>query len=86
MKIKIKNYPITATSETKTAKSGKSYDAIGIGRTEKDKDGNYKTTWLNFIDKKDLLVMAQTCETLYQKMSEEDKPNQQNDSDDVIPF
>ena len=70
-KIKIDRFPIIATAEDKTSQSGNPYTSFGIGLKAKDKNGETKTTWLNFIDKRDLLVLASACKDLYSMTCEE---------------
>lgn len=80
MKIKTQGYfPFVITAETKKSQAGNTYLNIGIGQSVKGQDGNYTTTWLNTIEKRDLLVLANTCERAYHMIiSEEAKEHANN--------
>ena len=102
MKIKTQGYfPFIITAETKKSQAGNSYLNIGIGQSVKGQDGNYTTTWLNTIEKRDLLVLASACERAYYMIiAEEAKEHANNQAqapvqtttqqtstvDDSIPF
>lgn len=76
MRILRKDYPFTVIVEDKVSKNGKDYTQISIGFTSvKDKDARnvadrYQTTWINFIDKVDLLKLSTLCERTYQQIGE----------------
>lgn len=78
MKLKYKNYPFCVIFEDKISKkTNKKYTSISVGITSKDLDGNYKTDFLNFFDKKDLLVLSSLCENAYMKIT--DKKNEEKE-------
>lgn len=73
MDIKYKSFPFLIKAETKTSKAGNSYTSIGLGQYKKlqqpdDQGNNYETKWLNFIDKRDLLVLAAAATSAYNMM------------------
>ena len=88
MKIVKKDYPWTVIIEDKVSKkTGKTYQSIGIGFTEKNAQATcdaekYKTTWLNLFDEDDLLKGASTFENVYQRLKfERDKERAANKQD-----
>ena len=68
MKIKIYSYPFGSTAETRTSKQGKEYTSIGVWHKTKDKDGNKKEVYFNFVDERDLLVLSALCQDAYRKI------------------
>lgn len=85
LKIVKKDYPWTVIIEDKISKkTGKKYQSIGIGFTEKNAQATcdaekYKTTWLNLFDEDDLLKGAATFENAYQRLKfERDKERAAN--------
>lgn len=64
----ISYYPFSISAETKTSKAGKQYTSIGICQKSKDKDGNKKETYFNLIDERELLVLAQACKSMYDRI------------------
>lgn len=85
VKIIKKDYPWTVIIEDKVSKkTGKTYQSIGIGFTEKNAQATcdaekYKTTWLNLFDEDDLLKGASTFENVYQRLKfERDKEREAN--------
>lgn len=68
MKIKVYSYPFGATAETRTSKQGKEYTSIGVWHKTKDKDGNKKEVYFNFVDERDLLVLSALCQDAYRKI------------------
>lgn len=67
-KLYISYYPFSVSAETKTSKAGKQYTSIGICQKSKDKDGNKKETYFNLIDERDLLIVAQACVNMYDRI------------------
>ena len=66
MKLKYKNYPFCIIFEDKISKkTNKEYTSISLGITSKDQEGKFKTDFINFFDKKDLLVLSSLCENAY---------------------
>ena len=102
VKIIKKDYPWTVIIEDKVSKkTGKKYQSIGIGFTEKNARETcdaekYKTTWLNLFDEDDLLKGASTFENVYQRLKfERDKEREANKqasqnqlapAEDIPPF
>lgn len=85
VKIVKKDYPWKVIIEDKVSKkTGKTYQSIGIGFTEKNAQATcdaekYKTTWLNLFDEDDLLKGASTFENVYQRLKfERDKEREAN--------
>lgn len=73
MKIKTEGYyPFIVTAENKKSQAGNDYLSIGVGMSKKNQQGEYETTWLNMIDKRDLLVLASACENFYHKIIAEE--------------
>ena len=73
MKIKTEGYyPFVVTAENKKSQAGNDYLSIGVGMTEKNQKGEYETTWINMIEKKNLLVLASVCENAYHKIIAEE--------------
>ena len=68
MKIKTYSYPFGATAETRTSKQGKEYTSIGVWHKTKDKDGNKKEVYFNFVDERYLLVLSALCQEAYRKI------------------
>ena len=64
----INYYPFSVSAETKTSKAGTQYISIGICQKSKDKDGNKKETYFNLIDERELLVLAQACKSMYDRI------------------
>lgn len=64
----INYYPFSVSAEKKTSKAGKQYTSIGICQKSKDKDGNKKETYFNLIDERELLVLAQACKSMYDRI------------------
>ena len=67
-KLYINYYPFSVSAETKTSKAGKQYTSIGICQKSKDKEGNKKETYFNMIDERDLLILAQSCVNMYDRI------------------
>lgn len=65
MKLKIDNYPFAVSAETKESKAGKEYISIGVSHSFKDKNGDRQKTYFNFIDERDLLVLANALNRAY---------------------
>lgn len=102
MQIKTKGYfPFVVKAENKISQNGNDYLSIGVGMSKKNQNGEYETTWLNMIDKRDLLTLSSACEAAYHKICEaETKERAQNQGkaqqpaqqsaqtaiDDEIPF
>ena len=103
MNIKHKAFPFIVTASNKTSKAGNDYLSIGLGQSKKlqepDSDGNnYETIWMNFIDKRDLLVLASAATSAYNKIihaenaehntgtTKPTKPATDDAFDDDIPF
>lgn len=68
MDIKHKNFPFVVKAENKTSAAGNDYLSIGLGQSKKNQGGDYETIWMNFIDKRDLLVLAATITSAYSKI------------------
>lgn len=98
MNIKTEGYfPFVVKAETKKSQAGNEYLSIGVGMSKKNQNGEYETTWLNMIDKRDLLGLASVCERAYHLITEADAKEHakkqantaqptQVQSDDSIPF
>jgi hypothetical protein len=76
MKILHKDFPFTVIVEDKIGRtSGKLYRAISVGytsiknRAATNPEEKYTTTWLNFVDPRDLLKLAAAAETAYNMQS-----------------
>lgn len=77
MDLRIKSFPFMVKAESKTSQSGNDYLSIGLAQSKKlqqpDSQGNnYETIWMNFIDKRDLLVMANLCQQAYSRIVAEE--------------
>lgn len=71
MKIAVNNYPFAVYGETKTSKAGKEYTSISVRFNTKDQTGQKVSTYFNFIDERDLLVLANLCGHAYRVISEQ---------------
>lgn len=80
MQIKTEGYfPFVVKAENKRSQNGNDYLSIGVGMSKKNQNGEYETTWLNMIDKRDLLTLSSACEAAYHKICEsEAKERAQN--------
>lgn len=66
MKIKTQGYfPYVITAESALSNAGNKYLKIGIGSSAKDANGEYKTTWINTIQKEHLLVLSEALKAAY---------------------
>ena len=95
-------YPFVVKAETKKSQAGNDYLSIGVGMSKKNQQGEYETTWINMIEKRDLLGLAEVCTAAYHKIIAADAkehanqpkqqaaPTQQTatpaTTDDSIPF
>lgn len=69
MKESISNFPFAVYAETKVSqKTGNPFTTISVAFNSKDKDGNKTTTYFNFFDERDLLVLASLCSQAYEKI------------------
>ena len=69
MKESVSNFPFAVYAETKTSqKTGNQYNSISVAFSSKDKDGKKTTTYFNFFDERDLLVLASLCSQAYEKI------------------
>ena len=80
MNIKYKNFPFIVKAENKKSAAGNNYLSIGLGQSKKNKEGEYETVWMNFIDKRDLLVLASICNSAYKNIC--DAENEEYASND----
>ena len=60
----------SASAKTKQSKAGKDYLSIGVAIASKAQDGSYTKTWLNMIEPRDLLVLANICKDLYSEIEQ----------------
>lgn len=61
-------YPFVVKAETKKSQAGNDYLSIGVGMSKKNQQGEYETTWINMIEKRDLLGLAEVCTAAYHKI------------------
>ena len=78
MKIVKKDDPFSITIEDKLGKiSGKMYQSIGVSYTSvKNKDANdpkekYETTFINFFDEAELLMLSSLAENAYHELNKQ---------------
>lgn len=95
-------YPFVVKAETKKSQAGNDYLSIGVGMSKKNQQGEYETTWINMIEKRDLLELAEVCTAAYHKIIAADAKEHANQTkqqpapvtqtsapvttDDEIPF
>lgn len=73
MKIKSEGYfPFVITAESAVSAQGNKYLKIGIGSSSKNKDGEYRTAWLNTISKEHLLILAEALRAAYHSIVREE--------------
>lgn len=65
-------FPFVVKAENKRSQNGNDYLSIGVGMSRKNQSGEYETTWLNMIDKRDLLMLSSVCENAYHKICAEE--------------
>lgn len=70
MDLKHKSYPFMVTAKSKTSNAGNNYTSIGLAHSKKNKDGEYESVWFNFIDERDLLVLANACTMAFDQIVE----------------
>lgn len=79
-------FPFVVKAENKISQNGNDYLSIGVGMSRKNQNGEYKNTWLNMIDKRDLLMLSSVCENAYHKIcAEEAKERSQNQGQSQQP-
>ena len=61
-------YPFVVKAETKKSQANNDYLSIGVGMSKKNQQGEYETTWINMIEKRDLLGLAAVCTAAYHKI------------------